>query len=106
VARLQKVGQDVQLLPYAGAHHGFDAPTAPSPAQPSKGAQIVRACVIRETSPGLLVNEATGQAFTYQDACVQLDPHVGYDPAATAQARGAVQGFVRQLFKLPASAKN
>ncbi|MDD0814218.1 dienelactone hydrolase family protein [Curvibacter sp. HBC28] len=105
VARLQKAGQDVELLPYPGAHHGFDAPTAPNPAQPSKGAQTVRACVIRETTPGLLVNEATGQAFSYEDACVQRDPHVGHDPVATAQARASVHGFVRQLFKLPASAK-
>ena len=29
----------------------------------------------------------TGQPFSYKDACVELNPHVGYDAAATSDAK-------------------
>lgn len=102
VDRLLKAGQDVQISLYEGAHHGFDSPLAPQPALPSKGSQTVRACSIREEAPGRLVNQATGQVFSYQDACVQRDPQVGHDPAATERARVAVTQTLQTWFKLPA----
>lgn len=102
VERLLKAGQDVQISLYEGAHHGFDSPLAPQPAVPSKGSQTVRACSIREEAPGRLVNQATGQVFSYQDACVQRDPQVGHDPAATERARVAVTQTLQTWFKLPA----
>ncbi|RUP25047.1 MAG: carboxymethylenebutenolidase [Curvibacter sp.] len=102
VDRLQKAGQDVQISLYEGAHHGFDSPLAPQPAVPAKGSQTVRACSIREEAPGRLVNQATGQVFSYQDACVQRDPQVGHDPAATERARVAVTQTLQTWFKLPA----
>ena len=65
-----------------------------------KNAQTVRACRIREDAPGQLVNVATGQRFTYKDACVERDPHVGHDAAATQAARKSVRDFVATVFKL------
>lgn len=102
VERLLKAGQDVQISLYEGAHHGFDSPLAPQPAVPAKGSQTVRACSIREEAPGRLVNQATGQVFSYQDACVQRDPQVGHDPVATERARVAVTETLQTWFKLPA----
>ena len=65
----------------------------------SKDAQTVRRCRIREETTGQLINTATGQPFTYHDACVERDPHVGHDPAATQAARLAVTELVRTAFK-------
>ena len=84
---------------YADAQHGFDTPLGP-PVVVAKGAQTVRACTIKEGPAGVLVNTATGAPFAYTDACVQLDPHVGRNAAATAAAQAAVGDFVRTLFKL------
>ena len=41
-----------------------------------------------------------GQLFSYKDACVERDPHVGHDAAATQAARQAVGDFLKTVFKL------
>jgi dienelactone hydrolase len=99
IARLKSAGRDVALAEYPDAQHGFDTPLGP-PVVVAKGAQTVRACTIKEGPAGVLVNSATGAPFAYTDACVQLDPHVGRNVAATAAAQEAVAEFVRTLFKL------
>jgi hypothetical protein len=43
------------------------------------------------------VNAVTGEPFTYRDACVERDPHTGYDPVATEAARRAVDEFLEGL---------
>jgi dienelactone hydrolase len=98
--RLREAGRDVEVTEYPGAHHGFDSPFGPVPAAVSSGSQTVRACTIREAEPGVLVNAATGQPFTYQDACVQRNPHVGPDAEARAAAQRAVGDIFRTLFAL------
>jgi len=99
LARLKSAGRDIELTEYADGQHGFDTPLGP-PVVVAKGSQTVRACTIKEGPAGVLVNTATGAPFTYTDACVQLDPHVGRNAAATAAAQAAVGDFVRTLFKL------
>lgn len=99
VARLRAAGADVAMTEYAGAHHGFDNPLSPGPAI-ATGAQTLRDCTIVEAEPGLLRNNATGQPFSYDDPCVQRDPHVGGNPAAAAAARQDVADFLRGLFGL------
>jgi dienelactone hydrolase len=99
IARLKSAGRDVELTEYADAQHGFDTPLGP-PIVVAKGSQTVRACTIKEGPAGVLTNVATGTPFAYTDACVQLDPHVGRDAAATAAAQAAVGDFVRAVFKL------
>ena len=98
--RLRAAGRDVQVAEYPNAPHGFDSPIGPVPAVPSKGAQTVRDCTIREGDGGVLVNADTGQPFTYKDACVKLDPHVGHDREATEQAHRAVAAFLKGLFRI------
>lgn len=99
MARLKSAGRDIELTEYADGQHGFDTPLGP-PVVIAKGSQTVRACTIKEGPAGVLVNTATGAPFAYTDACVQLDPHVGRNAAATAAAQAAVGDFVRTLFKL------
>jgi len=81
VERLRSAGRDVQLTEYPNA-------------------QTVRNCRIREEATGQLVNTATGQPFSYKDACVERDPHIGYDPVATQAARQSVAGLLKSVFKL------
>ena len=49
---------------------------------------------------GLLIDASTNELFTYKAPCVELNPHVGFDPAATEAAKLAVRQFLRTVFKL------
>lgn len=100
VERLRNAGRDVQLTEYPNAAHAFDNPLASLTPTPVKNAQTVRRCRIREEAIGQLINTATGQPFTYKDSCVERDPHVGHDPAATQAARQSVKELVKTVFKL------
>jgi len=40
------------------------------------------------------------QPFSYIGTCVNLDPHVGGNPATAQEAQKAVSGFLQALFKL------
>ena len=46
------------------------------------------------------MNADTQAPFSYKDACVELNPHVGGNPATAAAARKAVVEFLQALFKL------
>lgn len=98
--RLRKAGHDVQVTEYPNAAHSFDSPLAPNPATAFPTYQTVRRCRIREEADGLLVNAETRQPFTYHDACVELGPHIGYDPVAAQAARQDVAHFLKSVFKL------
>jgi len=100
VERLRSAGRDVQLTEYPNAPHGFDNPLGSLTPSVLKNGQTVRRCTIREEAKGQLINVATGQPFTYKDSCVELDPHVGYDPAATQAARQSVKDLLKTVFKL------
>ena len=100
VTRLTAAKRDVKLTEYANAPHGFDNPLGSPTPSVAKDAQTVRRCAIREDAAGKLINAATGQPFTYKDACVERNPHVGYDLAAAAGARQEVGAFLTTLFKL------
>ena len=97
-AAARAAGHDVRLTEYPNAAHSFDNPLFPLAVV--AGGQSVRGCAIREEPMGKLINAVTKQAFTYKDPCVQLDPHSGYDAAASAAARVAVRSFLKSLFKL------
>ncbi|WP_315720687.1 MULTISPECIES: dienelactone hydrolase family protein [unclassified Bradyrhizobium] len=101
VERLKAAGRDVELTEYPDSPHGFDLGLlgANMLAVATK-AQTVRNCHIKEGDGGVLMNADTQQPFTYQDACVELDPHVGGNPATAEAARQAVTDFLRALLKL------
>jgi dienelactone hydrolase len=100
IQRLRDAGRDIALTEYPDAQHGFDTPLNLGAVIVATGAQTVRGCKIREAEGGVLLNVSTSQPFTYKDDCVQLNPHVGGNAAATQAARVAVTEFVRQVFKL------
>lgn len=100
VERLRVAGRDVALTEYPNAPHAFDNSLRGPTRVVMKNAQTVRRCRIREDEAGRLLNAATDRPFTYQDECVERDPHVGYDAAATEAARQSVRAFLRALFKL------
>jgi len=47
-----------------------------------------------------LIDAATKQPFTCKDPCVELDPHLATDLAATADAKMRVKAFLNNIFKL------
>ncbi|WP_456715826.1 dienelactone hydrolase family protein [Bradyrhizobium sp. USDA 4353] len=101
VERLKAEGRDVELTEYPDSPHGFDLGLlGANMLAIAPKAQTVRNCRIIEGDSGLLINADTQQPFTYQDACVELDPHVGGNPATAEAARQAVTDFLRMLFKL------
>jgi hypothetical protein len=101
VARLQAAKRDVVLTEYPDSEHAFDIGLlGVSNKVVSANAQAVRNCHIKEGEGGALINADTNASFTYKDACVELNPHVGGNPATAEQARKAVSDFLVALFKL------
>jgi dienelactone hydrolase len=98
--RLRAAGRDVKLTEYPDAHHSYDNPLGAKTPQVSKGSQSTRACVLKEEPRGVIINAQTGQPFTYKDACVQTDPHTGYNEAAATATRKEVKALLRTVFKL------
>jgi dienelactone hydrolase len=101
VARLKQAGRDVVLKEYPDSQHGFDAGLLGiDNVTVSADAQTPRQCHIREGERGVLINADTDAPFTYKDACIELNPHVGGNPRSAEEARQAVRDFLRELFLL------
>lgn len=101
VERLKTAGRDVVLTEYPDSAHGFDSGLlGVASVVVSANAQTVRNCHIKEGNGGVLMNGDTNVPFTYKDSCVELNPHVGGNPATAAEARKAVVEFLQALFKL------
>ena len=101
LARLQEAKRDVVLTEYPDSAHGFDPGLLGlSTIAVSANAQTARNCRINEGEGGVLVNADTKAPFTYKDACIELNPHVGGNPATAQEARKAVSDFLQALLKL------
>ena len=101
VARLEAEKRDVTLTEYPDSQHGFDLGLlGVSSNVVASGAQTVRNCRIKESEGGMLINTETQAPFSYKDACVETNPHVGGNPATAQEARKAVSDFLLALFKL------
>jgi dienelactone hydrolase len=98
--RLRAAGRDAQLIEVPDAHHAFDNPLGPKTPTVAKGSQSTRGCTLVEKPNGLIVNAVSGLPFTYQDPCVQVDPHLAYNEAGTIATRKAVKELLRTVFKL------
>src|SRR6266404_9064661 len=91
LARLQEARRDVVLTEYPDSEHGFDAGLLGlGTVAVSANAQSARNCHLREGEGGVLMNTDTQAPFTYKDACIALNPHVGGNPATAEEARKAV----------------
>lgn len=101
VARLQAAGRDAVLTEYPDSQHAFDLGLLGVESNlVSANAQTVRHCHIQEGDGGVLMNADTHAPFSYKDACVELNPHVGGHPASAQAARQAVTDFLLGLFRL------
>jgi len=101
VARLKDAHRDVVLTEYPDSQHAFDSGLlGVSSVVVSANAQTARHCHLTEGEGGVLMNADTQAPFTYKDACIELNPHVGGNPATAEQARKAVTEFLQALFKL------
>lgn len=98
VARLRAAGRDVQLTEYPGAYHAFDNPLLTSPVV-LKRAQTTRNCALEENPLGQIMNSQTKRIFTYDDPCVEFDPTVAFNAAATEDAVKSVKAFLRGRFR-------
>ncbi|UXN67059.1 hypothetical protein N8E89_21250 (plasmid) [Phyllobacterium sp. A18/5-2] len=68
-------------------------------ALPNLMAHTSRNCQRREEN-GKIVNVATNEPFTYDDACMELGSIERYDKAATEAAQAAVKKFLTEVFGL------
>ena len=101
VARLLDAKRDVVLTEYPDSAHGFDAGLlGANTIAVSVNAQTARNCHIKEGEGGVLMNADTQAPFGYKDACIELNPHVGGNPATAMEARKALSDFLQALFKL------
>ena len=101
LARLQEAKRDVVLTEYPDSQHGFDSGLlGVSTTAVSSNAQTARNCHLKEGEGGVLMNADTQAPFSYKDACIELNPHVGGNPATAMEARKAVSDFLQALFKL------
>ncbi len=101
VDRLKQAGRDVVLTEYPDSAHGFDAGLLGlNTVAVSANAQTARNCKLREGEGGVLMNGDTNAPFTYKDACIELNPHVGGNPTTANEARKAVVDFLQALLKL------
>jgi len=101
LARLQEAKRDVALTEYPDSPHGFDSGLlGVSTTAVSANAQTARNCHLKEGEGGMLMNADTQTPFSYKDACIELNPHVGGNPATAMEARKAVSDFLQALFKL------
>jgi len=101
LARLQEARRDVVLTEYPDSPHGFDLGLLGlSKVNVSANSQSARNCRLKEGDGGVLMNDDTKAPFTYQDACIALNPHVGGNPATAQEARKAVSEFLVALLKL------
>jgi dienelactone hydrolase len=97
IQRATAAGHAIALTEYPDAQHAFDNPLLPQQAIVAKAAQSVRKCRIQERAVGELINAETKQSFSYKDPCVELNPHVGFDPQASAAAHVEVKALVMAL---------
>ena len=101
LARLQEAKRDVVLTEYPDSQHGFDSGLlGVSTTSVSSNAQTARNCHLKEGEGGVLMNADTQAPFSYKDACIELNPHVGGNPTTAMEARKAVSDFLQALFKL------
>ena len=100
MARLVEAKRDIVITEYPDSPHGFDSGLlGVSTTVVSANAQTARNCRLREGEGGVLMNADTQAPFSYKDACIELNPHVGGNPASAEAARKAVSDFVQALFK-------
>jgi hypothetical protein len=55
---------------------------------------------MKEEPLGVITNATAKQPFSWDDTCVEINTHVGYDEAATRATQAAVRDLLRAVFNL------
>ena len=97
IERLSRAGKNATYIEYPNANHSFDSLLGSKTPTVSKGEKTLRNCRISEVS-GVLINTDEQKPYSYQDACVSVDPKVGYDPVAAKLAHKSVIDDLKKLF--------
>jgi dienelactone hydrolase len=100
VERLRKAGRDATLVSYPDAWHGFNYPAFSPKPRLLRNAQTNH-CELVERSPGVLIDVATNERFSYEDGCVGRGAHMAYSAEATTAMEARVKGLLRTVFGLP-----
>ena len=96
VARRRQADQDVALVEYEGARHGFDVA---SYVRPRHYAQVVNSsmCTLIQQPNGMFVDGA-GRPFSGASPCMKVGGSMGYDAGAHQRAMADLHGFFQQAF--------
>jgi len=97
--RLRAKGKDARLTEFPNVSHLFDNPAVPPRPIPVK-IQTSRSCDMKEEPLGMIINATTKRLFSWDDTCVEINTHVGYDEAATRATQVAVRDLLRTVFNL------
>ncbi|MDY8111146.1 dienelactone hydrolase family protein [Fulvimarina sp. 2208YS6-2-32] len=99
IGRLKASGADVEIFEYEGAQHAFDNPGAPAYFVNGQ-AQTSRNCLRKEVD-GRLTNAATGEPFSWTQACVETGPATQYNGPAAEAATAAALATLKSAFETP-----
>jgi dienelactone hydrolase len=98
--RLKSTAKDVQMTEYPDTWHAYDFPVFSTSPTVVQNAQTTIHCVLKEEPLGQIVNTSTQKLFTYNDACVALNPHVAYSATSTHATEDAVKSLLKTAFRL------
>jgi dienelactone hydrolase len=97
VARLKKVGANIDIVEYPGAYHLFDNQAIVGTVRNPQATTEFRKCRFEERSQGVIINSDTGQPASLNDACIERGTTIAYNAEATAAARKDVLEFLRKV---------
>jgi dienelactone hydrolase len=95
-ARLAKAGNNVRFIEYPDAYHRFDSPNLRQPINLAQATSMV-ACRFAETDNGVVVNVATNQPPSKDDACLSKGVTFQYDEAAAKKSHEDVLAFLKEV---------
>ncbi|MGH7847110.1 MAG: dienelactone hydrolase family protein [Candidatus Binatia bacterium] len=101
VKRMRAAGKDVEILEYAGAHHGFDNPRLPA-ARFRPEVLNSSNCSYVEGEPGRfqVLHRETSKPSSSENSCRKRGATIGYHPAAYKKAIEDVRTFLRRIFRI------
>jgi dienelactone hydrolase len=95
-ARLAKAGTNVRFIEYPDAHHRFDSPNLQQPVNLPQVPSPV-ACRYAEADDGVIVNVATKQPPSRDDACLGKGVTFQYNEAAARKSHDDVLAFLKDV---------
>jgi dienelactone hydrolase len=98
VARLKKVGANIDVVEYPGAYHLFDNQAIAGTVRNAQTPTEYRKCRFEERPQGVIINSDTGQPASFNDPCIERGTTIAYNAEATDAARKDVVEFLSNLF--------